>query len=600
MIRERGTQVVNTRVEKLHMASLCFILVLILPAVAAAGDDIDKGSNSVLTARSRYSDAEKFSQLVDRFFDFRFRSSPDSATVRGVHEYDALAPDMSEQAMKAEINELKLFEKKFAALKSEMLPARSQIDLQLIGSQIKAHLLELEEIRSWERNPDIYSSLTSQMIYDLVSRDFAPLPQRLKYVIAREEKIGAILQAGKNNLKNPPRIYTEIALEQLPGIIDLFQNSLVEKFKPVNDQDLLARFQTTNEQVIVALKDYQKFLKEDLLPRSRGSFALGARLYAKKLLYDEMEDTPLAELLARGEAELKKLQHEFIKTAKEIDPSRSAADVLTTIASDHTTPDKLLSSMQGVLNRLRDCCLEKNLITIPSRDTLQVVETPPFMRALTFAAMDAPGPFEPKAREAYYYVTLPEPDWKPERVEEHMRAFSKYDLINTSVHEAFPGHFVQGLWERQAPSKTAMVLECDSYLEGWAHYCEQMMVDEGLDNGDKNLKLAMLHDALLRCCRYIVGIKLHTGGMTVEEGMNFFVKEGYQEKANAEREVKRGTAEPTYLVYTLGKLQLMALREDYKKLKGKQYSLKDFHDQVMAQGSPPIKIIRQVLMGAGK
>jgi uncharacterized protein (DUF885 family) len=219
------------------------------------------------------------------------------------------------------------------------------------------------------------------------------------------------------------------------------------------------------------------------------------------------------------------------------------------------------------------------------------------MRALTFAAMDAPGPFEQKAKEAYYYVTLPEADWKPERVEEHMRAFCKYDLLNTSVHEAFPGHYVQGLWQRKAPSKIAKIIDCGSNVEGWAHYCEQMMVEQGLENGDKKLKMVMIHDALLRCCRYIVGISMHTKGMSMDEGIKFFVNEGYQEKANAERETKRGTMDPTYLVYTLGKLQIIALRDDYKKLKGAEFSLKDFHNKIMETGAPPIKIIRQIIMG---
>ena len=508
-----------------------------------------------------------------------------------------MAPDHSAAGIKAEVEELKSFQKQFDALNASGFSAQSKIDLQLIKSQIKATLLDLEDIRTWEKNPDIYSSHASSMVYDLMSRDFAPLPERLKSVIAREKKIGAMLKAGKANLKNPPKIYTEIAIEQIPGIIDLFQNSVTEKFKSITDKDLQAEFQASNNQVIAELKDYQHFLKDELLPKSNGTFALGEDNYKKKLLYEEMEDSSIDELLARGEAEMKRLQQEFIKTAKEINPDKSATEVFTAISSNHTTPDKLVSSVQAVLNSLRDYCINKNIITIPSKDMLTVAETPPFMRALTFASMDAPGAFEQKAKEAYYYVTLPEPDWKADRVEEHMRAFSKYDLINTSVHEAFPGHFVQGLWDRQAPSKTVKIIGCNSNIEGWAHYCEQMMIEEGLENGDKNLKMTMIHDALLRGARYIVGIKMHTRGMTMGEGINFFVKEGYQEKANAERETKRGTSDPTYLVYTLGKLQLIALRDDYKKLKGSDFTIKDFHDRVMATGAPPVKIIRQVIMG---
>jgi uncharacterized protein (DUF885 family) len=574
---------------------------LVWSTVSAAGaSEAEKPIRSASCQNASALDESTFARLVDSFFDFKFKTDPDSATILGLHNYDSLAPQMSEQAIRAEIRDLKAFQQKFAALENARLGARSKIDLLLIVNHIKTQLLDLEEIESWKKNPDIYSSHSSSMIYDLISRDFSPLSERLRCVIAREKKIAPMLAAAKANLKNPPAVYTEIALEQLPGMLDLFEKSLPEKFKPVSDARLRAEFQCSNRQAISALKDYEKFLKENLLPRSRGSFALGESLFARKLLYEEMEDTPLNRLLALGESELRRLQQEFVKTAAEMDSTRSAAEVYSSIASNHTTPDRLLSSMQEVLDRLRDFCLAQKIISIPAREPLTVVETPPFMRALTFAAMDAPGPFEQKARQAYYYVTLPEPKWNPARIEEHMRAFSKYDLLNTSVHEAYPGHFLQGLFLRRAPSKTARILESDSFTEGWAHYCEQMMVEEGLLNNDRDLKLTMLHDALLRCCRYIVGIKMHTRNMSMDEAVKFFVREGYQEKANAEREVKRGTADPTYLVYTLGRLQILALRDEYKILKGNKFKLIDFHDQLLSAGSPPIKVIRGLLLSDSK
>ena len=573
----------NRIVKSLSFALLGFSLCLnSAGALAAAADP----SN----------DSAAFAKLVDEFVDFKAAFNPDWATVLGFHKYDSLAPDFKKSAIDSHVKGLKDFKQRFEALHKDALPAQSKTDLQLVSSQINSDLLELEEIRGWENDPDTYSSGSSSMVYDLLSRDFAPINERAKLVIAREKAIPGILKTGKENLKNPPKIFTEIAIEQLPGIIDLFESSVNEKMKGVTDKDIKAEFEVTNKAAIDALKDYQEFLKKDLLAKSNGTFALGADTYAKKLLYDEMEDTSIDELLKLGEAEMKRLQADFIATAKEIDPNKSATEVFTSISSDHAAPDKLLPSIVAMLKQLKTYCTEKGIITIPSEDDLQVMETPAFMRALTFAAMDAPGPFEEKAKEAYYYVTLPEADWKPERVEEHMRAFCKYDVINTSVHEAFPGHYVQGLWTRRAPSKASKIFGCGSNIEGWAHYCEQMMVEQGLESGDKKLKLVMIHDALLRCARYIVGIRMHTKGMTLDEGITYFVKEGFQEKANAEREAKRGTSDPTYLVYTLGKLQLIALRDDYKKLKGSEFSLKDFHDRVMATGTPPVKIIRQILM----
>lgn len=561
----------------------------------AANHRNNASSNQLVSVATQTSDT--MDKLVDDYFDYCFRSSPDWATSRGVHEYDELMPDYSSEALARQASALKEFQTKFYRLDSKDMDQRHSIDRELIIANIKSKLLELEDIQEWKHNPDRYSSYANEAIYCLVSRDFAPMDKRLKSIVAREKQIKQLLEHGKKNVVNPPRIYTEIALEQLPGVIDFFETSVPQKAQGATDKSLLAEFESTNKGVVAALKDYQSYLKEQLLPKSTGSFALGKDNYSKKLLYEEMVATPLDKLLSDGEAELKRLQKEFTTTAAEIDPHKKARDVFTDISSEHPTPDKLIDSVAGVLGDLRNMCVNKKIVTIPFDDKLQVAEMPASMRALAFAAMDTPGPFEPTARESYYYVTLPEKDWKPARVEEHMRSFCKYDLLNTSVHEAFPGHFVQGLWERKAPSKTAKLLGCNSNVEGWAHYCEEMMVNEGLAEHSKKLKLVQIHDALLRVARYIVGIKMHTAGMTLEQGTDFFVNEGFQERENGLREAKRGTMDPTYLVYTLGKLQILELRSDYKKKKGDQYSLKQFHDEFLAQGSPPVSIIRRVMLG---
>jgi uncharacterized protein (DUF885 family) len=226
-----------------------------------------------------------------------------------------------------------------------------------------------------------------------------------------------------------------------------------------------------------------------------------------------------------------------------------------------------------------------------------VEETPPFARALTFASMDTPGPYEKVAKEAFFNVTLPEAKWPKERIDSFMSGFNRGTVISTAVHEVYPGHYVQFLWVPSAPSKIRKLLGCGSNAEGWAHYTEQMMLDEGYGNNSRQLRLGQLQDALLRDARYIVGISMHTGKMTFEQGVEFFVKEGYQPHAVAERETKRGTSDPTYLVYTLGKLQIMKLREDYRKKLGDKFSLEQFHDDFLKQGFPPVKLIRETMLG---
>ena len=226
-----------------------------------------------------------------------------------------------------------------------------------------------------------------------------------------------------------------------------------------------------------------------------------------------------------------------------------------------------------------------------------VEETPPFMRALTTASMDTPGPYEKVAKEAFFNVTLPEKTWDSKQTEDYLQGFNRGTIISTAVHEVYPGHYTQFVWIARAPTKVRKLLGCSSNAEGWAHYTEQMMLEEGYGKGDLKLRLGQLQDALLRNARFIAGIQMHTGRMTMEEAQEFFVKEGFQVRPVAEKEAKRGTSDPTYLVYTLGKLEILKLREDYKKMKGSAYTLQGFHDAFLQQGYPPIKIVRRALLG---
>jgi len=533
-----------------------------------------------------------FNKLVDEYFLASWKAYPNSATDEGIHDYDDKMPDPSAAGVSRRIAEEKQFLHRFEAVDPSQLNKTSRIDLKMLIADAESELLELQDIQGWQRNPDHYSSIIFNSVFSLIKRNFAPLETRLKAVIAREKAAPSIIAAAKANLQKTPKIYTEIALEQLPDTIDFFKTTLPPEFADVKNEQLKSEFETANNNVIAQLKDYQTFLKQDVLPNSVADFAIGKENFRKKLLYNEMVDEPLDKVLADGYTELHRLQKEFVQTAAKIDPSKPAPEVYRTISLEHCAPDQLFNQVQKVLDNLHDQC--RAVVTIPAEDVLKVEETPPCERATTFASMDAPGPFEKKAKEAYYFVTLPEKGWDAKRVEEHMRFYCTLDLINTSVHEAYPGHYIQGLWVKQAPSKTRKLLGCGSNIEGWAHYCEQMMVEEQPDN--QKLKLVQLHDALLRACRYIVGIQMHTAGMTMDQGKQFFVSEGYQEPANADREAKRGTSDPTYLIYTLGKLQILSLRDDYKKAKGNQFSLKQFHDDFLSQGMAPVKLIREALL----
>jgi len=542
--------------------------------------------------------AQSWDGLVDNYFDEAvFPFNPTSAVQTGFHAYDAQLEDFSQATIQKEVAVNRRFEAQFAAFPVTKLSADQQADREMVLGNIRSTLLSLESIRMWEKDPDQYASTASGAAFTIMSRTFAPADVRLRALIAREKQMPKLFAAGRANLKNPPKIYSEVAIEQVPGIIGFFQSDVPLAFKTVKDPALLGEFKQSNAVVIKELQTWLAWLKSDVLPRSKGDYKLGADTYRKKLLYDEMVDTPLDKLLDIAYADLRKNQQQFRDTAKKIDPNQTPQQILEDAEKDHPTADKLLPAFRDSLAGLREYIVQHKLMTIPSPVMPIVEETPPFARALTSASMDTPGAYEQVAKEAYFNVTPVDKKWSAVQAEDWLRSFNRGTIASTAIHEAFPGHYVQFLWMPAAPSKVRKLISANTYVEGWAHYCEQMMIDEGYGGGDLKLRLGQLQDALLRDARFVVGIKIHTGQMTFEEGADFFVKEGYQTKITGERETKRGTSDPIYLYYTLGKLEILKLREDYRKMRGSAFTMEEFHNNFLKQGMPPIKVVRRKMLG---
>ncbi len=472
-----------------------------------------------------------------------------------------------------------------------------QLDREQLLRAIDSRLLTLEAVRPWAVDPDSYSSGLTRTAYIMIKRNFAPPEVRLRQLIAREKAMPAALVHARTNLQNPPRIYTEIAIEQMDGNRGFFETAVASAFPTVTDQALLAEFKQVNDAVISAMADYKKWLQDDLLKRSNGTFAIGEETYRRKLAADEMIELPLDELLQIAERDLRKNQAAFAETARTIDPKREPSDVLKTLEADHPPPEKLLSTTQAELDALGRFMTEKHIVTIPKAAPARVEETPPFLRATTSASMDIPGPFEKVATEAYYNMTLPDPKLPAAEKNEFMTQWYYPAISNVSVHEVWPGHYLQFLYARNFPSDIRKVLGAATNSEGWAHYCEQMVIDEGFHADDPRYRLAQLQDALLRDARFIVGIRLHTKGMTVAEAEEFFVKEGYQSRPVARSESKRGTSDSTYGYYTMGKLMILKLRDDYRAKMGARFSLQDFHDTFIKLGPLPMPLVRKAMLG---
>jgi uncharacterized protein (DUF885 family) len=568
-------------------------------------------NSSIPAANAQHLNADgalqTFNFIADQYFaDVYFHFSPTAGTASGLHEYDTQLEDYSAASIQKEIAALHSYEKKIEAIDPSALDASVAGDREILLNSIRSALLTLEVIRPWEKNPDNYSSGITASTFVIMERPYASADTRLRAVVEREKQMPQVLLEARKNLKNPPKIYTEIALEQIDGIVSFFQTDVPSAFAGATDAETKAAFAKSNAAVIEALKAYGAWMKSELLPRSNGDYKFGADTFSKKLAYDEMVDIPLDHLLGVAFADLHKNQAEFARVAKEVDPSKTPQEVLAELATIHPAPDQLLSTFEDTFAHLISFIDTHHIITIPSKVEPTLEETPPFMRATTQASMDPPGPFETHSTKAYFNVTLPEKNWTAEHIAEHMAAFNVGTVISTSVHEAYPGHYVQFLWMPQFPSKIRKILGANTNIEGWAHYCEQMMLDQGYGQpgeGAKNereaklIRLGQLQDALLRDARFVNSIKLHTGQFTFDQGVDFFVKEGYQSHSVGLMETKRGTADATYLYYTLGKLESMKLRSDMMTKQGAAFNLRTFHDSLMRQGFAPIKIVRKAMLG---
>jgi len=562
--------------------------------------------SSAIAVRAE-SPKSEFQKVSDEYFDqVYFPNQPTSATVAGYHQYDTKLEDFSQTRINAEVLSLNHFADRVSAIPAASLDQTTRGDRQMMLGEIHSRLLNLQTIRPWAKDADNYSSTCANAAFTLMERKFAPADDRLRSLIAREKQMPGLIDEAHRNLQNPPRIFTEIAIEQLPDIISFFQRDVPAAFTDAQDAALKSEFAQTNAAVIAALNDYLAWLKTDLLPRSNGDFRLGADTFSKKLQYDEMVDVPLPKLLEIGYADMRQNQKHFAEVAHELEPNKTPREVLEELGSQHPAPDQLIPAFTATFTSLLDFIRSHHIVTIPSDVRPVVEETPPFMRATTQASMDSPGPFETHATTSYFNVTLPDPSMTPAQVEGYTHSFKIGTVISTSVHEAYPGHYTQYLYSSRFPSRVRKILSANTNVEGWAHYTEQMMLDNGYgqpgtgakdERESRFFRLGQLQDALLRNARFIVGIQMHTGDMSYEQAVDFFQKEGYQPKETAEVEAKRGAGDPTYLYYTLGKLEIMKLRADLMKKQGAAFSLEKFHDQFLSQGFPPIKIVREAMLG---
>ncbi len=552
-------------------------------------------------------DAE-YEAVAEEYIKTYLAAHPLEGTALGLHEYDGKISDYSRLALDAELSRLRRFDDRLAKFDPSKLSPRQSIDLRILQAAVKRDLFEMQDMSVFERNPMVYARAADVNVY--IKRNFAPLEDRVRSLIAIESQIPNILIAARTNLNEKlPKPFVELAIQIAKGSADFLKKDLVAAVSGLKDEQLRGAFNEANRKAANALNDYAAWLEREKLPKASLDFALGDEKFKRFLAQTELVDLPPQKILEIGMAQLKAEQDAFAEAAKKIDPNKSPIEVFKQIQSEHPAPDKLIPDVAKDLDKIRKYVLSRHLVSVPSEVRAKVKETPQYLRATSFASMDTPGPFEKRATEAYYYVTPTENDWPEKQKQEWLTAFNYYTSDVVSIHEAYPGHYVQFLHLNASPAtKVEKIFGSYAFIEGWAHYCEKMMLDEGFGSptssppSEEDVKraakyrMAQADEALLRLCRLCVSIKLHTQNMSLDEATKFFQDNCYYEEKPARQEAMRGTFDPGYLNYTLGKLEILKLRDDYKAQEGDSFSLQKFHNELLNHGMPPIRLLREIML----
>jgi uncharacterized protein (DUF885 family) len=547
-----------------------------------------------------------FDKLALDFTSGYLAARPLNGVALGFHQFDGKIGDYSRLAIDAEVERLKRFQDQFGKLDPNTLSKRADLDRRILLAAIAGELFQIVDMGAFEKNPMTYARALNVNIY--IKRDFKPLEDRLRDIVTIEDQAGNIMTAAKTNLGPAlPKPYVELAIQIANGAADFLEKDLVAAVKGVENEALMAAFQDANKKAAAALREFAGWLTRERLPKATADFALGAAKYQKMLLGTELVDLPPDKLLAIGLQRLKEEQQVFANAARVIDPKKQPIEVFKAIQNEHPKPGELIADVAKDLDQIRQWVIDHQIVAIPSEVRATVMATPQFRRATTFSSMDTPGPFERKATEAYYYVTPTEAEWTEKQKNEWLTSFNYYTTDIVSIHEAYPGHYVQFLHLNASDAtQVQKIFSSYAFVEGWAHYCEKMMLDEGYGSAPNptpeqkvraaKYRMAQANEALLRLCRLCVSIKMHTEGMSVTDGARFFQDNCYYEAKPSLAEAMRGTFDPGYLNYTLGKLQILKLRDDYKAQEGASFSLEKFHNEMLNHGAPPIRLLREILL----
>ena len=541
---------------------------------------------------------EPLSHFADEYLNFLYERLPTSASGDGVHVHDDRLEDLSRLGIEAQGRELGGFARRLDKISNRSLTAEERLDRRMLADDIRGRLFELEEVRPWERNPQFYAELLATSLAGQTLFEYAPLEERARRVVSKLRQTPRLIEAAEANIQDPPGIFIKLGAEAFDGVGTFIEQDLPRAFRQLEDPHLLGDLADAATAATEGIRRYTGHLRDSLAPRSRASFRLGRERFEGRLRHQDGIALDATRLLAIAERELGAMQARFREVARRVDAKAEPAEVWQRVKARHPAPGQLVGAVRNQLGDLLTFIKRNDLVTVPGGEPVVVAPTPDFYR-WTFASVWTPGPFESTSLPSYYYITDVDPAWSADRAEQHLRDLNLATLWSVSVHEAYPGHFLHFGHQRriERPLRKSTLFAPVSFIEGWAHYCEQMMVDAGLGRDDETLELGQIAEALVRLVRMVVGIKLHTEDLSVEQGVRLFQEQAYLEEGSARREAERGTFDPAYVLYAAGRLMLLKLREDLQAREGSKFSLKSFHDRLLGQGSLPLWLHRTLLLG---
>ncbi len=544
--------------------------------------------------------SEPLPHFVDDYLQYLQETRPTLAALDGVHTHDDLLEDLSRSAIEADARALAGFARRLSEIDPNGLSPVETLEQPVIADHIRARMYEAEEIRTWERNPQLYADILSSSLAAQAIFAYAPSTERARRLLSKLRQTPRLVQSARDNIKDPPGIFAKIGVETFRGTLRFIEHDLPRALRDVDDLHLLGDLADASTEAVQAIRSYVDYLETEQAPKARASFRLGRDRFEQKIRLEEgLGGITVDRLLAIAERELAATEDQFRAAAAKVDGGDPLA-ALQKAKERHPEPGGLVRAAEAQLGELQAFLEKQKLVSLPSGEPVVVAPTPDFFRWST-ASMWTPGPFETRPARACYYVTDVDRSWPEERQREHLRDFNFGTLWCISMHEVYPGHFLQYQHLRGVESKVrkSIFFAPATFVEGWAHYAEEMMIEAGFGRKDPFIRLGQLQESLIRLVRFVVSIRLHTEDLSVEQGVRLFRERAFLEETNARREAERGAFDPTYLVYSVGKLMLQKLRHDVEAQQGDSFSLRNFHDTLLKQGGAPFALHRRLMLGDG-